>query len=100
MSDNPNANFDDRLDTATARRLGRLGTMPVDTTRLESRLCDELGLASSAPTAADAARRGRVYAIVHSARAIAAMLAEIARGRGAPGMGAGGRPVDGSGRSL
>ena len=32
--------------------------------------------------------------------AIAAMLAEIARGRGAPGMGAGGRPVDGSGRSL
>lgn len=77
MSDNPNANFDDRLDTATARRLGRLGTMPVDTTRLESRLCDELGLASSAPTAADAARRGRVYAIVHSARAIAASVAVL-----------------------
>jgi hypothetical protein len=71
--------MDDRLEAATARRLGRLRTMPVDTSRLESRLGDPLGTAEvrAAETPVRGTGHGRVYAIFHSVRTMAASVAAL-----------------------
>lgn len=42
MNTRDSSNFDDRLDRATAARLAKLRTIPVDTSRLDARLCKVL----------------------------------------------------------
>lgn len=66
----PQTEFDERLDTATARRLGRLRTMPVDTARLDAAIAREVG-----PIATRG--HGRMYAIFHSVRTVAASVAVL-----------------------
>jgi hypothetical protein len=66
-----NPKFDERLDAATSRRLSRLGAMPVETARLRAAMEREMG----EPVGPQ--RRGRVYAMFHSMRAVAASVAVL-----------------------
>jgi len=71
MSDEAEQSDADRLDRATAARLARLGSMPVDVTGLEARLRESMGEAQVEP----ARRRMRIGGWVRPYRAaVAAVL--------------------------